>query len=81
LSYCSYDDEFDTYENDVSATTRGRGTAQAGQINIAIAPNDDTSVSGNVKATAAQGSAVGGVFTLTNGGVESYQGINVSAQP
>jgi hypothetical protein len=77
--HCSYDDEWDTYENDVTATTRGRGTAQAGQINIAIAPNDDSSVSGTVRATANQGSAVGGAFTLTNSGVEAYHGINVSA--
>jgi hypothetical protein len=31
---CSYDDEWDTYENGVNATTRGRGPAEAGQINI-----------------------------------------------
>jgi hypothetical protein len=79
LCQCSYDDEWDTYENDVTATTRGRGPAEAGQINIAIAPNDDSAVSGTVKATAAQGAAVAGVFTLTNAAVEAYQGINVSA--
>jgi hypothetical protein len=80
LLFCSYDDEFDTYENDVTATTRGRGPAEAGQINIAIAPNDDSSVSGSVKATAAQGAAVAGAFTLTNAANEAYQGINVSAR-
>jgi hypothetical protein len=76
---CSYDDEWDTYENDVTATTRGRGPAEAGQINIAISPNDDSAISGTVKATAAQGAAVAGALTLSNAAVEAYQGINVSA--
>ncbi|KAF6264575.1 hypothetical protein COO60DRAFT_1457499 [Scenedesmus sp. NREL 46B-D3] len=75
-----YDDEYDTYENDVSATTRGRGAAEAGQVNIALAPNDDAAVSGTIRATAAQGAAVAGAFTLANAGVEAYQGVNVDAR-
>jgi hypothetical protein len=44
----------------VAATTRGRGTAESGLVNIAIAPNDDASTLGDVRATANQGSAVAG---------------------
>jgi hypothetical protein len=75
-----YDVENDSPENDVAATVRGRGSAQAGQINIAIAPNDDASVLGDVKATANQGPAVAGAFTLTNSYQTSEQGVDVNAR-
>jgi len=75
-----YDEENDSPENDVAATVRGRGTAEAGQINIAIAPNDDASVLGDVKATANQGPAVAGAFTLTNSYQTSEQGVDVNAR-
>jgi hypothetical protein len=52
--------ENDSPENDVAATTRGRGTAESGLVNVAIAPNDDASTLGDVRATANQGSAVAG---------------------
>jgi hypothetical protein len=75
-----YDVENDSPENDVAATVRGRGTAEAGQINIAIAPNDDAAVLGDVKATANQGSAVAGAFTLSNAYATSEQGVDVNAR-
>lgn len=57
----------------MAATTRGRGTAEAGLISVAIAPNDDASALGDIKATANQGSAVAGAFTITNGYATSEQ--------
>ncbi|KAF8060350.1 hypothetical protein HT031_004886 [Scenedesmus sp. PABB004] len=75
-----YDQENDSPENDVAATTRGRGTAEAGQINIALAPNDDAESLGDVKATANQGSAVAGAFTLTNAYGTAEQGVDVNAR-
>jgi len=69
----------DNYDNDVAATTRGRGAAQAGQINIAVAPNSGAAV-GDVKAIAVQGPATAGAFTLTNGQEEVYQGTTVDAR-
>ncbi|WIA23801.1 hypothetical protein OEZ85_013477 [Tetradesmus obliquus] len=75
-----YDQENDSPENDVAATTRGRGTAEAGLISVAIAPNDDASALGDIKATANQGSAVAGAFTITNGYATSEQGVDVNSR-
>lgn len=75
-----YDQENDSPENDVAATTRGRGTAEAGLISIAIAPNDDASALGDVRATANQGSAVAGAFTETNAYQTAEQGVDVNAR-
>lgn len=75
-----YDQENDTPENDVAATTRGRGTAEAGLISIAIAPNDDAEALGDVKATANQGAAVAGAFTETNAYQTAEQGVDVNAR-
>jgi len=75
-----YDQENDSPENDVAATTRGRGTAEAGLVSIAISPNDDASALGDVRATANQGSAVAGAFTETNAYQTAEQGIDVNAR-
>lgn len=75
-----YDQENDTPENDVAATTRGRGTAEAGLVTLAIAPNDDASALGDVRATANQGSAVAGAFTETNAYATAEQGVDVNAR-
>jgi hypothetical protein len=75
-----YDDENDTPENDVAATTRGRGTAEAGLVSIAVGPNDSAEVLGDVKATANQGSAVAGAFSETNSYETSEQGVDVNAR-
>jgi hypothetical protein len=75
-----YDQENDSPENDVAATTRGRGTAEAGLVSLSIAPNDSAEVLGDVRATANQGSAVGGAFSLTNSFETSEQGVDVNAR-
>ena len=75
-----YDQENDTPENDVAATTRGRGTAEAGLVSIAIAPNDSAEALGDIKATANQGSAVAGAFTETNAYETAEQGVDVNAR-
>eukprot|EP00775_Hariotina_reticulata_P003102 gene3102-3381_t len=72
--------ENDSPENDVAATVRGRGAAEAGQINIAIAPNDDAEVLGDIKATSNQGPAVSGAFSLTNSYQTSEQGVDVNSR-
>jgi hypothetical protein len=73
-----YDTEYDIYNNDVVSTVRGRGSAQAGQVNIAVAPNADAFTSGDVKATAAKGPAVAGAFSLANAHREAYQSVTVA---
>lgn len=75
-----YDQENDSPENDVAATTRGRGTAEAGLVSLAIAPNDSAEVLGDVRATANQGAAVAGAFSLTNSFETSEQGVDVNAR-
>lgn len=75
-----YDQENDSPENDVAATTRGRGTAEAGLVSIAIAPNDSALTLGDVRATANQGSAVAGAFTETNAYETAEQGVDVNAR-
>lgn len=72
-----YTEQGDVYEGDyweelsnpgnaVVATNYGRGTSQAGQMNIAFAPNRDVRIGGTVAATALQGSATAGAFDLGN---------------
>jgi hypothetical protein len=75
-----YDQENDSPENDVAATTRGRGTAEAGLVSLSIAPNDSAEVLGDVRATANQGSAVAGAFSLANSFETSEQGVDVNAR-
>eukprot|EP00775_Hariotina_reticulata_P003999 gene3999-4249_t len=73
-----YDDEYDIYNNDVLSTVRGQGSAQAGQVNIAVAPNADAFASGDVRATAAKGPAVAGAFSLANAQREAFQSVTVA---
>jgi hypothetical protein len=61
-----YWDELSDPGNAVVASNIGRGPAQAGQINMAISPNQDAKIGGVVAATAVQGSATAGAFTLNN---------------
>jgi len=75
-----YDQENDSPENDVAATTRGRGTAEAGLLSLAIAPNDDSEILGDVRATANQGSAVAGAASIANSYGTSEQGVDVNAR-
>lgn len=75
-----YDQENDSPENDVAATTRGRGAAQAGLISMAIAPNDDAEILGDIKATANQGSAVSGAFSMANAYQTAEQGVDVNSR-
>jgi hypothetical protein len=75
-----YDQENDSPENDVAATTRGRGTAEAGLVSIAISPNDAAQVLGDVRATANQGSAAAGAFSLSNSHEIAEMGVDVNAR-
>jgi hypothetical protein len=62
-----YWEELSNPGNAVVSTNYGRGPAQAGQINIALSPNSGTRIGGTTVATAVQGPATSGAFTLTNG--------------
>jgi hypothetical protein len=62
-----YWEELSNPGNAVVSTNYGRGPAQAGQINIALSPNSGTRIGGTTVATAVQGSATSGSFTLANG--------------
>eukprot|EP00775_Hariotina_reticulata_P002157 gene2157-2475_t len=74
-----YWDELSDPGNAVVASNIGRGPAQAGQINIAISPNQDAKVGGVVAATAVQGSATAGAFTLNNAQAEAETEQQVTA--
>lgn len=62
-----YWDELSNPGNAVLGTNFGRGTAQGGQVNIAVAPNADVRTGGTVAATAVQGGSTAGAFSLGNG--------------
>jgi hypothetical protein len=61
-----YDVWDDATEDSTTAVTRGRGAAQAGQINIALAPDGETRILADVGASAEQASAVAGAMNLAN---------------
>lgn len=75
-----YDQENDSPENDVAATTRGRGTAEAGLVSLAVSPNDAAEILGDVRATANQGSAVAGAFSNVNAYETAEMGVDVNAR-
>jgi trimeric autotransporter adhesin len=56
----------DATQNEVIARVRGRGYAQGGQVNIGLAPNGDSSITGNVVVAADQGDALAAGLTLSN---------------
>jgi hypothetical protein len=62
-----YWEELSNPGNAVVATNYGRGPAEAGAVSIALSPNQGVRIGGTTVATAVQGSARSGAFTLANG--------------